>query len=410
MSASVSPHGFEIVRGRGYRPEDVDRRVEGLSVDRDSCWERAARLTVLANEMTAELAELQEYVRQLPPQTYESLGDQARLILTTAESEAARLRKEAEEAAERARDEAEAYARQIQEAAERAAQELRDETEDQARRTVEAAWAEADGIEAAAVKDAGQWRTAAQDALHEMEQRTTAMLREQEQEQTEEWEAAGRDLAAQEADLELRVAELEELGRAKVAEAERFLAEAEEAARHRDEDAEARAADLLAQARVEVERIERATDRILREHTERREKVREHMTHVRNTLAALTGKAPDEDEPAGGTAAEDGGDVAGAGATTNAQGGTVLLEKAGEAGEADGADEAGVAGGTGGTGEADGSAGSDRADGPVRVREATVSGTGATAAGEPADTRAPVDPDNEDTLETKLPRLPEGQQ
>ncbi|MEV5597333.1 cellulose-binding protein [Streptomyces sp. NPDC052496] len=371
--------------------------MEGLSIDRDSCWERAARLTVLANEMTAELAELREYVRQLPPQTYESLGDQARLILTTAESEAARLRKDAEEAAERAREEAEAYARQIQEAADRAAQQLRDETEDQARRTVEAAWAEADGIEAAAVKDAKQWRTAAQEALHEMERRTAEMLREQEQEHTEEWEAAGRDLAAQEADLELRVAELEELGRAKVAEAERILAEAEEAARHRDEDAEARAADLLAQARVEVERIERATDRILREHTERREKVREHMTHVRNTLAALTGKAPDEDGEDGGEgepvdgAAEGADGVGGAGATTSVDGGTVLLEKAEGAPGGEGQDL--VEAGTGGVFEV--------SENGV-AEGAAASGPDAPA----ADTRAPVDPDNEDTLETKLPQLP----
>ncbi|KOG62255.1 cellulose-binding protein [Streptomyces griseoflavus] len=365
-----------MVRGRGYRPEDVDRRVEGLSIDRDSCWERAARLTVLANEMTAELAELREYVRQLPPQTYESLGDQARLILTTAESEAARLRKDAEEAAERAREEAEAYERQITEATDRAAQELRDEAEDWARRRVAAAWSEADGIEAAAAKDAEQWRSEAAEALRQMERRTAQMLREQEEEQTEQWDALGRDLAAQEADLEQRVAELEELGRAKVAEAERFRAEAEEAARHRDEDAEARAADLLAQARIEVERIERATERILREHAERREKVREHMTHVRNTLAALTGKAPDEDD----AATEEG--VEGAGATSHAEGGTVLLEKPGGA-EADAA-------GAGTAGEA-------------------AAGPDGAADGAPSDSRAPVDPDNEDTLENQLPRPPEQQ-
>ncbi|WP_324607939.1 cellulose-binding protein [Streptomyces rimosus] len=389
MSASVSPHGFEIVRGRGYRPEDVDRRVEGLSIDRDSCWERAARLTVLANEMTAELAELREYVRQLPPQTYESLGDQARLILTTAESEAARLRKDAEEAAGRAREEAEAYERQITEAAGRAAQELRDETEDWSRRRVAAAWSEADAIETAAGKDAEQWRSEAAEALRQMERRTAQLLQEQEEEQTEQWDALGRDLAAQEADLEQRVAELEELGRAKVAEAERFRAEAEEAARHRDEDAEARAADLLAQARIEVERIERATERILREHADRREKVREHMTHVRNTLAALTGKAPDEDEPTGeaaGAAVEGAGE---AGATSHAEGGTVLLEKAGGAAE----DAADAGAGTDG----------DAAAG------AAVAGAEGTAAGAPSDERAPVDPDNEDTLENQLPRPPEQQ-
>src|SRR5262245_29412988 len=113
MSASVSPHGFETVRGRGYRPQDVDRRFEGLSIDRDSCWERAARLTVLGNEMEAELAALRAFVAQLPPQTYESLGGEAQSILTTAESEAARLRAEAEQAAKEEREAADSHGREV---------------------------------------------------------------------------------------------------------------------------------------------------------------------------------------------------------------------------------------------------------------------------------------------------------
>ncbi|MER6053481.1 cellulose-binding protein, partial [Streptomyces sp. NPDC001793] len=152
MSTSVSPHGFETVRGRGYRPEDVDRRVEGLSIDRDSCWERAARLTVLCNEMEDELTELRAYVAQLPEQTYESLGEQARLILTTAESEAVRLRSGAEGYAEQAHDDAAEYAQKVQGAADKAAQRLRAEAAEDARRTGKAAAEEAAGL----VKAAGQ--------------------------------------------------------------------------------------------------------------------------------------------------------------------------------------------------------------------------------------------------------------
>ncbi|MFF8312488.1 cellulose-binding protein [Streptomyces lydicus] len=292
MSASVSPHGFETVRGRGYRPEDVDRRFEGLSVDRDSCWERAARLTVLCNEMEAELAAVRLHLATLPPQTYESLGTEARLILTTAESEAERLRAEAEEAAAHLRDEADAYGREAREAADKAAYTLRTEADELARRTEIRAQDEAARMVSAAAKEAETLRGEAAEALDETVRRTERMVRDQEKQQAEGWDAAGREIAEREAATGDLVAELDARGRAVLADHRRLYAEAEEAARHRQEDAEDRAAGLLKQAKVEVERIERTTERILREHDEERAELRIHMTHVRNSLAALTGKAP----------------------------------------------------------------------------------------------------------------------
>ncbi|MEU9121979.1 cellulose-binding protein [Streptomyces sp. NPDC048506] len=309
MSASVSPHGFETVRGRGYRPEDVDRRFEGLSIDRDSCWERAARLTVLCNEMDVELAALRAHVAQLPEETYESLGTEARLILTTAESEAARLRTEAAQAAKDARVEADAYGGGVRDAADRTASALRTEADELARRTEERAEHEAARLVAAAAKEAGRLRAGAAEELAETARRTEQMLRDQEKQQAEEWDAAGRRFAERDAEMDLLVADLDSRGQGIVAEHRRLLAEAEEAARHHQEAAEDRGAGLLARARVEVERIERATERILREHQERREEVRSHMTHVRNSLAALTGKAPvpEDDDPGSGAGGHPGG-------------------------------------------------------------------------------------------------------
>ncbi|MGW2009908.1 cellulose-binding protein [Streptomyces nigrescens] len=299
MSASVSPHGFETVRGRGYRPEDVDRRVEGLSVDRDSCWERAARLTVLSNEMEAELTELRAHVAQLPPQTYASLGREARLILTTAESEAARLRTEAQQADEQIREEAAVHADEVREAADKDAYARRGEAETRARRTGEAARGEAAELVTVATEEAGKLREEAAEELAEVQRRTAQLLRDQEKRQAEEWDAAGRQFAQMEAEMDQLVAELDARGKAARADGERLYAEAEEAARHRQEDAEDRGAGLLSQARAEVERIERTTERILREHDAEREEVRTHMTHVRNSLAALTGKAPAPDSDDG---------------------------------------------------------------------------------------------------------------
>ncbi|MDV9178590.1 cellulose-binding protein, partial [Streptomyces sp. W16] len=76
-SASVSPRGFVAVRGRGYRPGQVDAYAEALSRHRDAAWERAARLTVLARDMEAEADRLRETVAGLAPQTYETLGERA---------------------------------------------------------------------------------------------------------------------------------------------------------------------------------------------------------------------------------------------------------------------------------------------------------------------------------------------
>ena len=79
-SEPCSLHDFVVVKGRGYRPEQVDAYVDALFRDRDAAWERAARLTVLAKEMEAEAERLREEVAQLGPQTYEALGDQARRL------------------------------------------------------------------------------------------------------------------------------------------------------------------------------------------------------------------------------------------------------------------------------------------------------------------------------------------
>src|SRR5689334_20593466 len=110
-SASVSPHGFVTVRGRGYRPEQVDAYFAALSRVRDTAWERAARLTVLAKEMDAEVGRLREVVARLAPQTYETLGERACRIRELGEEEAAAVRENARSAARLAVAEGEAGGR-----------------------------------------------------------------------------------------------------------------------------------------------------------------------------------------------------------------------------------------------------------------------------------------------------------
>ncbi|NED12280.1 cellulose-binding protein, partial [Streptomyces sp. SID9124] len=80
-SAPGSAYGFVGVRGRGYRPEQVDRFVAELSAERDAAVAGVARLTARAEELAAESARLAEVVARLAPADYASLGERAQRIL-----------------------------------------------------------------------------------------------------------------------------------------------------------------------------------------------------------------------------------------------------------------------------------------------------------------------------------------
>ncbi|MDT0448684.1 cellulose-binding protein [Streptomyces hesseae] len=291
----MSPDGFAVVRGRGYRPEQVDRTVAECARQRDSAWERAARLTVLAREMEDEVRHLAQVVAKLPPQTYETLGPRAQGLVATAELEAAGLRERAQAEATGLAEAAEAHARSVRESAHEYAVAVRGEAEEWARQAQLAAQTVADDLRTTVRQETTERREESLAALKEMRQRTAHILAEQEKEHSERWDAAGREIAEREAAMDARVAALEEYARTALGEARRRYADTEEAARHGQEDAEAQAAAVIAQARVREERITRDTERVLREHEERREELKSHMAHVRHSLAALTGKPVAED-------------------------------------------------------------------------------------------------------------------
>ncbi|MCW8221182.1 cellulose-binding protein, partial [Streptomyces griseolus] len=92
---------FDVVgmRGRGYRPEQVDRTVAALLGERNGALDQMSRLTALVEERSAESARLREVVASLAPQTYASLGERARRILALAEAEAEAVRAAAAEEA-----------------------------------------------------------------------------------------------------------------------------------------------------------------------------------------------------------------------------------------------------------------------------------------------------------------------
>ncbi|MEU3791803.1 cellulose-binding protein [Streptomyces fructofermentans] len=293
-SASVSPHGFEAVRGRGYRPEQVDAYAARISGARDAAWERAARLTVLAREMETEAQRLGEVVAGLVPQTYDTLGERARRLLALGEEEAGAVAERARQEARTLLEEAEAAAGLLRADARKAADAVREDASERAAQRLLAARAEADGMRIDARREVKESRGEALAVLREARRRGEALLAEQEKEQAAREERACREAAEREAALDARFEELAERAGAGLVEAERALAEAREATRHLQEDAEARAAELLAEAHVCEDRLARETERVLREHGEEWDCVRAHMDHVRSSLTALTGRAAAE--------------------------------------------------------------------------------------------------------------------
>ncbi|MEV7421358.1 cellulose-binding protein [Streptomyces sp. NPDC091212] len=293
-AAPLSAHGFVSVRGRGYRPEQVEEEFTALSRDRDDAWERVARLTVLAKEMEAESARLAEQVAALEPQTYESLGGRAQQILALATAEDESLRTEVREEAQAVVDAAQASARQLRELAREQGDAVRAEAEAYAEQVLGAARETADEERIEARREVKARRSEALDALKEVRRRTQRVIDDMEHKQGERLAQTEREFAERGAAMTVEHDELSAYAQVRLVEAQRLFSEAGERARHRQEDAQDTAAELMAQARVRAERVMRDTERVVREQEEAREEMRAHMAHVRSSLAALTGRASAE--------------------------------------------------------------------------------------------------------------------
>lgn len=290
----MSPYGFVTVRGRGYRPDQIDAFLVALSLDRDAAWERAARLTVLAKDMEAEAVRMRAVVEQLPPQTYETLGDRAQRVFRLVVDEASAVRENARRALTDGVVQAETWAENERCAAQEAADALRADTEERARQLLLAARAEADEIRISARLEVKEARGEALAALRELRQRTTGMLAEQAKEHAERWIEAEDEEAARAAEADAQMADRIARAEAALSEAKRALGEAEEWEHRSQEAARVRADEILAEARVREERIARETERVLREHGETWDDVQAHMDHMRDSLMTLTGRATAE--------------------------------------------------------------------------------------------------------------------
>ncbi|MEU6556133.1 cellulose-binding protein [Streptomyces sp. NPDC046915] len=289
-SAPVSSHGFVSVRGRGYRPDRVDACVEALSRERDAAWERAARLTVLAKDMAAEVARLREAVAQLAPPTYESLGESARRLFQLGVEEAHAVRESARDAARTELAQAQAYAEGVGGAAQEYADALVGDAEEWARQRLLAAQAEADALRVGTRRVVKESRSEALAALREVRQRTSGMLTEQAREHAERWAAVEREEVERSAALDALHVEQVARAEAAVLDAERELVAAREGEAPGQEEARARAAEILAEARVREDLIARETERVLREHGETWDLMQAQMDSVRSSLTTWKGR------------------------------------------------------------------------------------------------------------------------
>ncbi|POX57105.1 cellulose-binding protein [Streptomyces sp. Ru71] len=289
-SAPSSPYGFVTVRGRGYRPEQVEACVAALAEERDAGWERAARLTVLAKQMEAEAERLREVVAELKPQTYDVLGERAQRLFALAGEEAEAVREGARRAAQEEIAQAEAYAEEVLRAAHEQADVRRAEACEDARQLLLAARAEADEIRVSARRALKAARVEELAARRALRQRTAGMLADQEKQHAARLAAADREAAARAEELDAEHARLTARAEEALAEAMQACADAEQAGRRRQDEARVQAAELLAEARLREEQIARETEEVLREHGERWDEVCAHMDRMRSSLTALTGR------------------------------------------------------------------------------------------------------------------------
>lgn len=307
LDMGASPHAFAVVRGRGYRPEQVDRRVARLTRQSRQDWQCVAELTARAEELRLEAERLWDVVASRPPQTFQALGERARKLLSMAEAESAEVRAAGQEEARRTVEQAESVSVALRESAQRDAQRVRTEAAAAAARTVEAAKSEASSLYAEARAAAYEARTTAEETLREVSRHCAESMAEHERAQAAAQEEAERQLADRAGAVEAYVGGLADHGERLLAAAKAERTEAEEAARCRQEEALARGGELLAVARVREEGVERETERVLREHAERAQEMRQHMARVRSSLASLTGREPDAEAGADGEPGEPAG-------------------------------------------------------------------------------------------------------
>ncbi|WP_416973951.1 cellulose-binding protein [Streptomyces sp. 4F14] len=290
-SAPVSPYGFETVRGRGYRPAQVEAYVTTLCADRDAAWERAARLTVQAKESESEATRLREAVTRLTPQSYETLGEAAHHLFHLARTEAHTLRERARREAQDQAARAHVHAAAVREEAEAAARQTLAEAEEWGRQRVARAHEEADEIRVTARREVKQGRAEALEGLREVRRRTESLRARQDHTRDQRREALEREALHRAHTLDTHYAHLIARAESALSEAQATHTEAERTAHHLHTYAQSHATTLLTEAHHQADRIARETERVLREHGERWDDVRAHMDYVRSSLSALTGRA-----------------------------------------------------------------------------------------------------------------------
>lgn len=303
MSSTLSPHGFSAVRGRGYRPAQVDARLDALLLECAELREQDGRLTVLARELSDEADRLRAVVAALPEPTFASLGERASRILREAEEQATELAEMAAADTEQLRAEAREAGQALCDAAEEIADKRREEAAGAAEDAVGEMTEQARDLLATAEAEATQTSRSAREELAEVARRSTVLLERQEKDHQEQRDAVTSELTRREAENTAAVATLEERGETVIAAAKRAYAEAEQASRRGLDDAQAQAGELVAEAKVRADRVARETDRVVRAHEANAAELRAHLTHVRATLAALTGR---DVEPVGAAHGTDG--------------------------------------------------------------------------------------------------------
>ncbi len=281
---------FALVR-RGYEPAQVDKRLRELAEQNAT---REKQLVAL-NERLAKLESgenAQAGRAPAAPPTFADLGDRVGKILTLAEEEAADIRAAGKGEFETRLAEAEKVAAKLRRQADEYAEKRRADADGEAKGLVAAAHRKSDTLLEETQRDASA-RKAEADALFEAQRAKAAQaaadfettLAERRDRMEQEFTAQSEASRAQMDDATARLEQTRN-------EAQKLRSDAEMNSRRLTQDAEQKAGEIVAQARQHADRIRAESDRELAAAGARRDAINAQLSNVRQMLSTLSNAGP----------------------------------------------------------------------------------------------------------------------
>ena len=290
---------------RGYEPTQVDAEVSTLQQALDSARAELGELTVRLKESEQAVADAEKRATEAQSRveeagrakavssrpSYADLGERIGEMLTLAESEAAELRRKAEQDAAALLEAATKPAQAKASDADRYAIDTRSSAEADAEARLAGAQRRADEILDHADREAATRREEAEAVFESQQARAAQAAADFEHTLAERRDAAAADFSVVMGQREDQLKAADENLKNSENEAMRVVADASSQAEAIRSKAQREAEELVNEARMKAERIRRDSDREIAAVTQRRDSINAQLSNVRQMLATLGGGA-----------------------------------------------------------------------------------------------------------------------